>query len=119
MANFHAPQLIPGLYAADVLTKSQGDIKTYFVRLQFDGAAPPREFIAAVENAGFAAPPHARIEHASPDVLYVYDFARAGSGLFNAWTQDEAAAFLQELETAFLAHGVPFQPRQAAYYEIT
>lgn len=118
MPKFNAPQLIPGLYAADVISKSTGQVKTYFVRLTFDGAAPPAAFIDALRAAGFNSNQQANPEPITDDVLCVIEFGRPGTGMFNAWTPEEAAGNFSRLRAVFEAHDVPFAPRQATFKDL-
>jgi len=108
---------LPGLHSAEILTLSTTEVATYFVRLQFDGGAPPLPLIESLEAIAFrrsAAPIHQTLD---PHARFVVDFGRQGSGVFGAWTKEEGEHALNDLARVFAAHGLRFAPRPATYYE--
>lgn len=113
----HKPRHLPGLHSAEIITLSSTEVATYFVRLQFDGGAPPLVLIEALEAIAFrrsSAPIHQTLD---PHARVVVDFGRQGSGVFGGWTKEEAEQALSDLARVFAAHGLRFAPRPATYYE--
>jgi hypothetical protein len=110
------PQL-PGLVAADVVTRSFSAIKTYRVRLRFAGEQRPDALIAALAVIGFVPPAGADVVLAA-NAIVVLDLAKPGTGTFHAWTADEHAAAMASLQDVFTRFDLPFVPRASGALEV-
>lgn len=103
---------LPGLLAAEVVTKSTTANKTYYVRLRFLAEQPPTALIESLAAIAFVPPrPHHDTSYAGHTV--VLDLVKPGSALFQAWTVAEAESALAALRDVFAKHGLPFNPRRA------
>ena len=118
MAQHPLSPALPGLLAADIVTKSPGATKTYHVRLRYDAGTPPTGFIDALVAIGFTSPRLHEQESLHAGLIVVLDLAKPGTGLFNAWTPAEADAALAALSQVFAAHSVPYAPRRADSSEL-
>lgn len=99
------PELI-----AQVLTRSTSEVKTYFVRLQYAGAAPPQALIDSLESRGFFANANSGMRENKRGILVIEEFGRAGRGLFGAWTAADETAALADLRAVFDEQGIDFSP---------
>lgn len=117
MTGFHAPQILPGLYSADVIKQAPKSSPTYIVRLMYDGKKPPRALIDALITAGFKHNP-LPIDVASEGYIVVLDLKKPGSAPFGRWTQQQLTENHAAIESIFLAAGIEFAPRAPRNNEV-
>lgn len=101
------PTSTPGLHSAEILTASLGATKTLFVRLRFEASRPPQALIDALAQAGFVSNTIAMPSAATTDAAEVVrDYVLPGTGLFLAWTADQAQRHTAALAAIWSAHGL-------------
>lgn len=114
--------LIPGLCAAEVVTKNMREpAPTYWVHVARQSDNPPREFLDALAAAGFAedeefasAPP---LPWQGVNLQFL-DLSKAGGGDFQGWTEEEGRANMASLRAIFKRFGVPFVRREVTLAEM-
>lgn len=109
MTGFHAPQILPGLYSADIINRDSISHPTYVIRLTFDSKKPPLALIDALTAGGFVHKP-LPADVAAEDYLLVVDFSKPGNGPFGHWTAEQMAENHAMLQGIFETAGIAFAP---------
>lgn len=101
--------LAPGVYAVDVAAKPPGT--TYMIYAAVDAAAPPQEFIEAVQGLGFQQVNAKTYKHQDGTKVLDLHFRKVGSALFEGWTPDECEGNLRAIQAMLAEFGVGVAPR--------
>lgn len=104
-----AAPVAPGVYVVDVAAKPPG--KTFMIYTALDAAAPPAEFIQAVEGLGFKQVLSKPYTHHDGKKIVDMHFQKAGTDIFEGWTAAEKEANLAQLAEALGKFNIQFTPR--------
>ncbi|HEX7635608.1 MAG TPA: hypothetical protein VF427_10060 [Noviherbaspirillum sp.] len=99
----------PGVYAVDVAAKPPG--KTFMIYAAVDAAQMPTTFIQAIEDMGFSQVHAAPYKHHDGKEIIDLHFQKAGSAIFEGWTDAERDANLQNIETVLAGFNIKVTPR--------
>lgn len=99
----------PGLYAVDVAAKPPG--KTFMIYAAVDAASMPTSFIQAVEGLGFKQVFSKPYTHHDGKKIIDLHFQKAGTDIFEGWTDAERDANLQKMEETFAGLSIKIAPR--------
>ncbi len=99
----------PGVFVVDVAAKPPG--KTYMIYAALDADNLPAEFIKAVEGMGFRQVFSKPYTHHDGKKIVDLHFQKAGSDIFEGWTNDEREANLKKMDDVFAGFGITTHPR--------
>jgi hypothetical protein len=98
-----------GVFAVDVAAKPPG--KTFMIYAAVDAADLPAPFIQAVEGMGFKQVNAAPYTHGDGTKVVDLSFQKAGSDIFDGWTDAERTANLQKIEEVMSGFDIKVTPR--------
>lgn len=101
--------IAPGVYAVDVAAKPPG--KTYMIYMAVDGDSPPAAFIQAVEGMGFKQVHSLSYAHHTGKKIVDLHFQKAGTDIFEGWTNIECETNLQSIAAAMAGFNIKINPR--------
>lgn len=108
LKNTSAP-VSPGVYTVDVAAKPPG--KTYMIYAAVDAANLPASFIQAVEGMGFKQVHSLQYTHHDGQKIVDLHFQKAGTDIFQGWTDAEREANLQKMHDVFSTFNIQVTPR--------
>lgn len=104
-----AAPVAPGVYAVDVAAKPPG--KTFMIYAAVDADEMPANFIQAVEGMGFKQVHANHYKHHNGKKIVDLHFQKAGTDIFEGWTNAEKEANLQAMEQVFTGFNIKVAPR--------
>lgn len=99
----------PGVYTVDVAAKPPG--KTYMIYVAVNATEPPASFIQAVEGMGFKQVHSLQYVHHDGTKIVDLHFQKAGTDIFEGWTDAERAANLQKIDEVMGSFNIKVSPR--------
>lgn len=99
----------PGVFAVDVAAKPPGT--TFMVYAAVDASTPPQPFIEAIEGLGFQQALAKPYTHHDGKKILDLHFHKAGTGVFQGWTNDERDANLRNIEAVLARFEIKVTPR--------
>lgn len=99
----------PGVFAVDVAAKPPG--RTFMIYIAVDASSPPASFIEAIEGLGFKQVYSKPYTHHDGTKIMDVHFQKAGTDIFEGWTEAEKAANLDAMEKMFGSFQVTINPR--------
>ncbi|RJF99322.1 hypothetical protein [Noviherbaspirillum saxi] len=104
-----AVPVAPGVFTVDVAAKPPG--KTFMIYIAVDAANPPTDFIGAVEGMGFKQVLTKPYTHHDGKKIMDIHFQKAGTDIFEGWTDAEKNANLALMQEVLGKFDVSFTPR--------
>jgi hypothetical protein len=104
-----ADPVAPGIYAVDVAAKPPG--KTFMIYAAVDAAEMPTSFIKTVEGMGFKQMRSRSYKHADGTQIVDLHFQKAGTDIFDGWTDAEREVNLQMIEKTMGEFNIKINPR--------
>jgi hypothetical protein len=104
-----AAPVAPGTYAIDIAAKPPGT--TYMIYAAVDATEPPTSFIQVVEGLGFRQVLSKPYTHQDGKKILDLHFRKAGTGLFDGWTQAECDANLRNIDEMLAGFQIKAAPR--------
>lgn len=104
-----AAPVAPGVFAVDIAAKPPG--KTFMIYIAVDATNPPAPFIEAIEGLGFKQVYSKPYTHHDGKKIIDLHFQKAGTDIFEGWTEAEKAANLDAMEKMFGSFQVTIHPR--------
>lgn len=101
--------IAPGVYAVDLAAKPPG--KTFMLYAAVDAANPPASFLQAIEGLGFRQTHVKPYTHGDGTKILDLHFGKAGTDLFEGWTDAERAANLQAVGDMLKGFSISVEPR--------
>lgn len=98
-----------GVYAVDVAAKPPG--KTYMIYMAVDAASQPDSFLQAIEGLGFKQVHSLPYTHHDGKKIVDLHYHKAGTDIFDGWTNDERDANLQAIEQVLAGFDIKMAPR--------
>lgn len=108
LKNTAAP-VAPGVYTVDVAAKPPG--KTYMIYAAVDATNLPGSFIQAVEGMGFKQVHSQQYNHHDGKKIVDLHFQKAGTDIFQGWTDAEREANLQQIHDVLGTFNIQVTPR--------
>ncbi|MGH8809661.1 MAG: hypothetical protein ACREX0_17445 [Noviherbaspirillum sp.] len=99
----------PSVYAIDVAAKPPG--KTFMIYAAVNATNIPTAFIEAVEGMGFKQVDQKAYTHSDGTKIVDLHFQKAGTDIFEGWTNAEKDANLEAMIQAFAGFNIKFTPR--------
>lgn len=99
----------PGVFAVDVAAKPPG--KTYMIYIAVDAVSPPAGFIEAIEGLGYKQVFSKPYTHHDGKKIIDLHFQKAGTDIFEGWTDAERTANLDAMEKMFNSFSIKAHPR--------
>lgn len=104
-----AAPVAPGVYAVEVAAKPPGT--TYMIYAAVDGVEPPAQFLEAVRGLGFEQTKSKPYTHQDGKKILDLHFRKAGSAVFEGWTQAECEANLLGIHQMLAGFDITVTPR--------
>jgi len=108
LKNTAAP-VVPGVYAIDVAAIPPGN--TYMIYAAVDEVELPSGFIQAIKGIGFQQVHAKPYRHHDGKKIVDLHFQKAGTDIFQGWTDAEKLANLEVMGQVFTSLGIEFKPR--------
>lgn len=108
LKNTSAP-VAPGVYTVDVAAKPPG--KTFMIYAAVDAENMPTSFLQAVEGMGFKQVHSQSYNHHNGKKIIDLHFQKAGTDIFEGWTNAEREANLQNITDVMAGFSIKINPR--------
>lgn len=104
-----AAPVAPGVFAVDIAAKPPG--KTFMIYVAVDADNTPTTFIDAITGLGYKEVFSKPYTHHNGKKVVDLHFQKAGTDIFEGWTDNERAANLDAMEKMFASFQIKISPR--------